>query len=196
MNIRFNEYTKPVIATIVILTALAIGLSVRQPRHPQPVQPALAAVQRANGNDYPAYLADAPTNSFADQWGMGNRECTSYVAWKVYETDHDMPNWTGKSADARLWPQLATAAGFNVGTTPEIGTVAVFQPGWTAQASINGKAMTFTENAATGHVAWVEAVNTDGTILVSEYDGATGNFARTTYPAAGLQYIDFNQRAN
>lgn len=184
--IRRNRLNIAVVVIIVTLTALAIGLS----NHKALFEPTL----RSSGNDYPAKLADAPTDSFADPWGMGNRECTSYVAWKVYETDHDMPNWTGKQADARLWPQLAKAAGFAVSTQPTLGSVAVFQPGWTGKIVNATTTTTFTQTAATGHVAWVQGI-TANTITVSEYDGATGNFAVTTYPSAGLQYINFTQRA-
>jgi surface antigen len=185
--IRRNRLNVAVVVIFVTLTSLAIGLS----NHHAVLEP----TPRSNGNDYPAKLANAPTDSFADPWGAGNRECTSYVAWKVYETWHDMPYWTGAQSNALNWGKLAKAAGFLVDTTPTIGSVAVFQPGWTAQIVGATTTTTFTQNTATGHVAWVEAIDND-TITVSEYNGTNGTFDTRVYPRTGLQFIHFNQRAN
>ena len=38
------------------------------------------------GNDYPSNLANARKDSLVDPWSFYNRECTSFVAWKL---NHD-----------------------------------------------------------------------------------------------------------
>lgn len=57
------------------------------------------------GGGYPAYLANAPQDSLIDPWGMYNRECVSYTAWKVYQRfgKNAMPYWGGVG-NANQWP--------------------------------------------------------------------------------------------
>jgi surface antigen/LysM repeat protein len=69
-------------------------------------------------------------------------QCTYYVATKV-----DIP-WHG---DAWTWYGSAQSAGWAVGTTPRVGSVMVT---W--------------ESRIFGHVAYVEAINPDGSWAVSE----------------------------
>lgn len=59
---------------------------------------------------YPAYLDHAPQDSLIDPWGMYNRECVSYTAWKVFQTYGYMPYWGGHG-NANQWPASADAAG-------------------------------------------------------------------------------------
>src|SRR5437867_3357390 len=67
--------------------------------------------------------------------------CTYYVATKRNVT------WTG---DAGYWYQNAAAQGYAVGPTPKVGAIMVTWESWA------------------GHVAYVEAVNPDGSWVVSE----------------------------
>lgn len=84
--------------------------------------------------------------------GYGCRQCASYVAWRIgKETNYYPQNW----GNATNFPESASAVGFDYGYTPKAGSVAV----------IRG-----TASAPEGHVAWVEAVNGDGTITVSQYN--------------------------
>lgn len=75
---------------------------------------------------YPADLKNAPISSKFDQWGLDNRQSTSYTAWKVSEAGKNMPKWgyTGKG-DASSWPTNADNAGISRGATPVIGSVGV-----------------------------------------------------------------------
>ncbi len=113
-----------------------------------------------------------------DNWGMYNRECVSYTAWKVYEAYGYMPYWGGVG-NADQWPGDAQAAGIPTGSTPKVHSVAIgtnpyyFGP--------------------VGHAMWVEAVNDDGTILVSQYNfGAAGQYSTMTVSSAGLTFIYFD----
>ncbi len=67
--------------------------------------------------------------------------CTYYVATKRNVT------WTG---DAGYWYQNASYQGYAVGPTPKVGAIMVTWESWA------------------GHVAYVEAVNADGSWTVTE----------------------------
>jgi surface antigen/peptidoglycan hydrolase CwlO-like protein len=136
------------------------------------------------GGGYPAQAVngygsswgcDYPLDNTIDNWGMYNRECVSYTAWKVYQTYGYMPYWGG-SGDANQWPGDAEAAGIPVGTTPKVGSVAIYMGG---------------ASDPWGHAMWVVGVNGD-TITVDQYNlYYDGNFYETTINGAGLTYIYF-----
>jgi surface antigen len=98
-----------------------------------------------------------------DSWGMFNRECVSYTAYKVWSTYGYMPNWGGVG-NADQWPSDAVNYRIPTGSTPKVGSVAIgtnpyyFGP--------------------VGHAMWVEAVYGDGSILVSQYNfSSPGNYS-------------------
>ncbi len=127
-----------------------------------------------NHGGYPAYLDNAAQDSLIDPWGMYNRECVSYTAWKVYQTYGHMPYWGGHG-NANQWPASAIADGIPTGNTPQVGSVAVSMSGYY------------------GHVMWVEAVNPDGTVRVSQYNyDLAGHYSEMTISGSGLVYIYFN----
>jgi surface antigen len=82
---------------------------------------------------------------------MYNRECVSYTAWKVYQKNGYMPYWGGVG-NANQWPGNARRAGIPTGSTPRAGSVGVISSGYY------------------GHVVWIESVNGDGTINISQYN--------------------------
>lgn len=123
---------------------------------------------------YPDRWANAPLDSLVDSWGMYNRECVSYTAWKVYQKNGYMPYWGGRG-NANQWPANARAAGITVSSTPKVGSVAVSMSG------------------PYGHVMWVEAVS-GNMIYVSQYNyyyNGWGNYSEMWLSASGLQYIYF-----
>ncbi|MEX2014686.1 MAG: CHAP domain-containing protein [Candidatus Saccharimonadales bacterium] len=109
-----------------------------------------------------------------DNWGMYNRECVSYTAWKVYASGRHMPYWGGHG-NAHLWDDNARAAGIPVSSTPKKGDVAVAHWG------------------ALGHVMYVESVNSNGTINISQYNASFNGTYSEVYnmSAAGLVFIHF-----
>lgn len=125
---------------------------------------------------YPAAYDNAPQDSMIDSWGMYNRECVSYTAWKVYQNFGYMPYWGG-SGNANQWPGNARAAGIPTGSTPRVHSVAIWNVG------------------AFGHAMWVEAVNGDGSIYVSQYNydyqGHYSEMYVSASMAANLTYIYF-----
>ena len=87
-------------------------------------------------------------------WGMSpGHNCTNYVAWRLIENGVDQP--PTNPGDAATWAERAILDGYVVDKTPQVGAVAH----WGSLAGGHG---------VYGHVAYVEQVNTDGTILISE----------------------------
>lgn len=134
-----------------------------------------------NKGGYPAYLANS--NYYAplvDPWGMYSRQCVSYTAWKVHQKNGYMPYWGGRG-NANQWPANARAAGITVSKSPKAGSVGVMMAG------------------QYGHVVWVESVNGNGTINISQYNywnaggSGWGHYSEmyNVSPAAYDWYIHF-----
>lgn len=85
----------------------------------------------------------------ADPLGYGCRQCVSYTAYKVGARTGNYPRYWG---NANMWPGSARASGYQTGSTPRANSVGVISAG------------------QYGHVVWVEAVNGDGTVDVSQYN--------------------------
>lgn len=96
--------------------------------------------------------ARGPVNEIS-YWGMSpGHNCTNYVAWRLSAAGIEKPpTHPGNAAD---WAANALADGFLVDEVPSPGAVAQ----WDASSGYG----------ILGHVAYVERVNADGTILVSE----------------------------
>lgn len=105
---------------------------------------------------YP-YAADCPGAGLADvvdRWGMYACNCTSYVAWAL-QANRERINWFVRgSMDAWNWPNVARLAGITVDGHATAGSVAV----WPLIAK------------PFGHVAYVTAVSSGGTIDIAEYN--------------------------
>lgn len=142
----------------------------------------LAANQALGGNvvagdpnhgNYPANWDHAAQDSLIDSWGMFNRECVSYTAWKVFERYGYMPYWGGHG-NANQWPASARADHISTGSVPRVGSVAISMGG------------------AYGHAMWVEAVN-GSTIYVSQYNyDLAGHYSEMSLNGSGLVYIYFH----
>jgi peptidoglycan DL-endopeptidase CwlO len=121
---------------------------------------------------YPSYLDNAAEDSLVDPWGMYNRECVSYTAWKVYQTFGHMPNWGG-TGNANQWPADARSWGIPTGTVPRAHSVAISMGG------------------AYGHAMWVEGVS-GSTIYVSQYNyDLAGHYSEMAINGSGLIYLYF-----
>ena len=116
--------------------------------------------------------------AFLTTWGYVC-QCTSYAGWKASERwGVSYSNW----GNANTWGYYAARAGYRVDSVPAPNTVAVSTAGeW-------------------GHVMWVESVNANGTINISEYNNyysaashRMGDYGtRAGVGTAGLQFIHFN----
>lgn len=157
------------------------------PSNPTPSQPApqptpQPPVVLPNGG-YPSNLANCRVDSNAmsygiDPWGYGCRQCVSYTAWKVLQKSGRAAMYWG---NANQWPNSAKARGYSVGTSPRAGSVGVMMSG------------------PYGHVVWVESVNGNGTINISQYNywlrgaanGGWGHYSefKNVSPSAYQYYI-------
>lgn len=81
-------------------------------------------------------------------WG----QCTWWAATRRADIGKPMPGW----GNAATWAGSAASAGYTVDGSPSAGSVIVFQPG------------VLGASADYGHVAMVEEVRGDGSILISE----------------------------
>lgn len=123
-----------------------------------------------------------PTNnvtSRSDQYGFYSCQCTSYVAWKInqngvelhnnYIEVNGVNNYIGnyyssinnetisRLSHAGNWDNAVETIGISVDNHPQTGDIAVWDP----QSGGTGWA---------GHVAYVESVNPNGSVNVSEYN--------------------------
>lgn len=130
-------------------------------------------------NTYP-YQGDCPQKNlwYATQWGYVC-QCTSYAGWKAYE------HWGAYIAywgNAYSWDESAVARGYRVDREAAPYAIAVSNSG------------------AWGHVMWVESVNANGTINLSEYNNSysaashvPGDYGyRVGVSTAGLVFIHFD----
>ncbi len=109
----------------------------------------------------------------SDNWGMYNRECVSYTAFKVSQSGRNMPFWGGRG-NAKNWPGNARGAGIPVDGNPREGDVAISTAGYY------------------GHAMYVEAVLGGGKILISQYNAAwDGRYSEAVISSAGLSFIHF-----
>ncbi len=106
--------------------------------------------------------------------GYGYRNCTDWVSFRVRSTGRMVPSGLG---NANTWDDRAPAYGYTVSSSPKEGAAAVSNSG------------------NYGHVMYVEAVNGDGSIIVSDYNRAgTGKYDMTRLSpsvASSLRYVYF-----
>ena len=125
-------------------------------------------------NTYP-WQADCPGRqddyiTYWDGYKIGGYvcECVSYAGWKAYEAYGLALAW----GNAYSWDDMARKAHYTVNNNPAAGTI----------GQVDGYPY--------GHVFWVESVNGDGSINVTEY-----NNAYATYLYSGVsRYGDFGSR--
>jgi surface antigen len=96
----------------------------------------------------------------------GNTYYYGYCTWYAKNRRPDLPNMLGNGGQ---WVANAAARGYATGTAPRAGAVA----------------------ETVGHVAYVESVNSDGTIVISEMNGPAGFgvVGTRTVPASQYRYI-------
>ncbi|WP_449164800.1 SH3 domain-containing protein [Streptococcus sp. 11273D007BW] len=105
-------------------------------------------------------------NTDVDSWGYPVRQCTSFVAFRLAETNgFSNVSYLG---NAGSWGYSAVNRGATVDSIPNIGAVAWFRPGegWS--------------DSTYGHVSWVAAV--EGTdVILEEYNRSPNKYAYGTF---------------
>jgi hypothetical protein len=109
--------------------------------------------------------------TWASSRGFAYRNCTDFVAWKKGMVWSQIQH--NNSANAIDWRQGWLDRGRTVSTTPVVGSVA-----WWG-----------TSKGKLGHVAYVKAVNPDGSVVVEQYNrGGTGRYSVETTRAEYYLY--------
>ena len=131
---------------------------------------------RELGDDYPWYYElSEDQNAGLSPLNYYYRQCTDFVAWRInrdagsYEAPYKWvwSNLTPTGGNASQWEYAWEAKGWPVSKTPIVGSVAWF--GWS------------------NHVAYVKAVNADGTVLIEEYNYIPNVYSQRTIPAASVE---------
>jgi surface antigen len=149
----------------------------------------LVVYDTAGRAQWAAMTASEPRGSTLAKNPAPSGQCT----WWAEQKFHDYSGGAyintlginGTSGDARYWGYNASHRGWNVGSTPRIGSIAVFQPGTGGAGSV-------------GHVAWVtEVYPARNSMVITEmnFKGPGVVDTRTISPAFavnGLQYIYTN----
>lgn len=137
------------------------------------------------GNSYP-YRDNCPQDNVRyGAYGGAVCQCTSYASWKAYEKWGIVNTWGGnaysyENGAGRYVPNSGTYS--YVDSSPAPYTIAIWKSG------------------QYGHVAWVESVNADGSINISEYNvnwpsiGCyIGDYcSRTGVGSYGVRFLHFN----
>lgn len=111
-----------------------------------------------------SYSASHKNTVYTDS--AGNTYYNGYCTWYAKNRRPDLPNRLGNGGQ---WVANAAAQGYATGSAPRAGAVA----------------------ETSGHVAYVESVNADGTVVISEMNGPAGfgNVGTRTVPASQYKYI-------
>ena len=116
--------------------------------------PFAGSAEETENDDYPGELKESPKDSLVDPWRFYNRECTSFVAWRLndrngvaFDNGYGGVLW----GNAEHWDDAARSLGVTVDDRPAVGAVAYWEGG------------------GAGHVAWVSSVE-DGHVWVEEYN--------------------------
>lgn len=102
----------------------------------------------------------AYSGGYGSSASVGNRYDTGYCTWWAYERRAKSGRPIGSFwGNATSWAGFAASAGFKVDNTPAVGAVLQSSGGW----------------GGYGHVAFVERVNADGSVYISEMNYAGWN---------------------
>jgi uncharacterized protein with LGFP repeats/pimeloyl-ACP methyl ester carboxylesterase len=101
-------------------------------------------------------FAPASTSPSFTNLGNAKGNCTWYVNGRLQELGYSTATLNKLSGNAQDWDNQAIAAGITISSTPKVGSIAQWE---------------------NGHVAVIERVNADGTILISEssYSSISGS---------------------
>lgn len=128
------------------------------------VAPVPAIGVQLNTSSTQSAQRSVPTTSRASS--AGNSYYYGYCTWYAKQRRPDLPNRLGNGGQ---WLMNAAAQGYATGTTPRAGAIA----------------------ETYGHVAYVESVNSDGTIVISEMNGPAGFGVVGTRTVPASQYFGY-----
>ncbi len=117
-----------------------------------------------------------PTDGAGGAYRFAYGNCTYWANMRYHQLTGYWVPWLG---NAWQWSYGASASGWIVSSTPHVPSIIVLQP--------------YVEGASGyGHVAIVEQINSDGSVLTSNYNWA-GNWNRETFvtfrPGPGVSFV-------
>lgn len=130
------------------------------------------------GGGYPTGWCAIGQDTVVDDWGLYNRECVSYSAWRATQMGKKVGNFAGQG-NAGQWPSSASSwMGATVNNTPAVGAVAILPP--------------TPGLAPIGHSMNVEAILGGGWIRISQYNfGGSGEYSTMDIQASGVVFVHF-----
>ncbi len=125
---------------------------------------AVISSQPAAAASTPTSHRSASSTSYASS--AGNTYYYGYCTWYAKQRRPDLPNRLGNGGQ---WVANAAAQGYATGSTPRAGAIA----------------------ETYGHVAYVESVNGNGTLVISEMNGPAGFGVVGTRTVPASQYFGY-----
>ena len=111
----------------------------------------------------------------------------SYAAWRLYKMGHRISNSSGHWGNAYNWDDVARRVGRRVTTTPKVGAIAQWnayeKSRWYTSSGVGTM-----QAGRYGHVAYVAAVYSDGSVLVRQYN-MNGNRSYSTMRVKAPRYL-------
>jgi surface antigen len=138
--------------------------------------PNLTAQQAAAVTRQDGYDPGSTGNPNGDSFPYG--QCTYWADYRYHQVTGFYVPWSG---DAYAWASGASQFGWNVSSRPHLHAILVLQPG-------------VQEAGWLGHVAFVEKINSDGSVLTSNMNWyANGGWGRvsdwTFSPGSGVSFV-------
>ena len=148
----------------------------------------LSSAPAAAGDDYPWRLSQGTA---PDAFGFTARQCVSFVAWRLAQRGTPLDNAREGWGDAHAWDDAARRLGHGTGRRAVVGAVAHWEPGERSPLHTGGTRLRGVMRAgASGHVAWVQHVHTDGSATVAHYNGTgTRTFSTSRVKAPRYLYV-------
>ena len=148
----------------VLCGVAALAVAVALVRAVTPAAPSAAVTHAASNPAVSERAYPYESTTRVGPWGFTTRHAADYIAWRFFERDVTFsatvagPNGTAaRFGEPATWATHAAGLGFTVDSVPRPGAIAQ----WNAGEQGAGGA---------GHVAYVEQVNPNGTVVVSEFD--------------------------
>ena len=144
-------------------------------------------------DDYPPRLKRAAQNALVDPWHFYNRECTSFVAWRLNNDAgvafHNY--YLGKHwGDASNWRQAADQAGVPVDEIPAVGAVAW----WRGRDRPDRRAAT--SRGSRAHQGPRSPSRSTTTSIAGHYDTRTIDSGSSVWPSAFIHIGDISIRSD
>ncbi len=173
--------------TATAATPRTVARSVAPAPSPSPAARTSRATSASASDGYP--YAGATAN-VPDAWGFTQRQCVSYVAWRLSRAGRPLSQSRDGWGSASNWDDTARRLGRVVTSRATVGSVAHWNVGEASAYYPPGASAPSGRFSAGeyGHVAYVTAVYSDGSVRVAQYN-ATGNRAFSTMRVKAPRFL-------